>query len=227
MSAYLVLGCNILAVLIGTAGGCLLRRYISSTLQDNSMTYFSVISAALGVQMLSRVSQFAAVVLAFLLGGIVGHCLKIDRRVYSLAKRIQSSGQGEATRTLLVAFTLFCISTAGILGALDLGFIGDPTLLMTKAIMDFLSAVFFAASCGWILSLISIPLGVMLACFYLLSTLIAPYLSDDMIGNFSACGGLIQLVNALRISKLKDPPVLDLIPGLILIVPITYLWPFH
>ncbi|MCF2661536.1 DUF554 domain-containing protein [Pseudoflavonifractor phocaeensis] len=227
MSAYLVLGCNILAVLSGTAGGCLLRRYISPVLRDNSMTYFSVISAALGIQMLSRVSHFAAVVLAFLLGGIVGHCLKIDRRVYSLAEKVQDNGQGDTAKTLLVAFTLFCISTAGILGALDLGFLGDPTLLMTKAIMDFLSAVFFAASCGWILSVISLPLGVILVCFYLLSTMIAPYLSEEMIGNFSACGGLIQLVNALRIAKLKDPPVLDLIPGLLLIIPITYLWPFH
>lgn len=225
MSAYCVLGCNVMAVLLGTMIGCLLRRHISPRLQENSMVYFAVISAALGFQMLGRVSDFAAVVLAFLLGGIVGHYLKLDRRVYSLAGMFQKNGRGEATETLMVAFTLFCISTAGILGALDLGFLGESTMLMTKAIMDFLSAVFFAAASGWVLAVISVPLGLILTGIYLLSTLIAPHLTQEMIGNFSACGGLIQLANALRIAKLKDPPVIDLVPGLILIIPITYLWP--
>ena len=226
MSAHLVLGCNVLAVLLGTAVGCLLRKHISSKLQENSMIYFAAISAALGVQMLGRVHQMTAAVLAFLLGGLLGHILRLDQQVGAWAGKCQSGGRSDATHGILVAFTLFCVSTAGILGALELGFSGATTLLTTKAVMDFLSALFFAASCGWTLAVISVPLGAILAIFYLLSTLIAPYLTDAVIGNFSACGGLIQLVNALRIAKLKDPPVLDLIPALVLVIPITWFWPF-
>jgi uncharacterized membrane protein YqgA involved in biofilm formation len=48
MFFYLVLGCNILAVLLGTAAGCLLRRHISDRLRENTMTYFAAISAVLG-----------------------------------------------------------------------------------------------------------------------------------------------------------------------------------
>lgn len=226
MSSCIVLGCNVIAVLLGTAFGCLLRKHISSKLQENSMTYFAAIAAALGIQMLGRVNQMTVAVLAFLLGGLAGHLLKLDQRVGALAGKGLNGEQNGTAQILLVAFTLFCVSTAGILGALDLGFSGDATLLTTKAIMDFLSAVFFAASCGWALAIISLPLGIILAVFYLLSSYITPYMTEAMIGNFSACGGLIQLVNALRIAKLKDPPVLDLIPGLILVIPITYLWPF-
>lgn len=226
MSVYLVLGGNVFAVLLGTAAGCLLRKHISPRLQENSMLYFAAISAALGVQMLGRVSQMTAAVLAFLLGGIAGHILRLDQRVGKLAGKNRDCGQDGPAQTLLVAFTLFCISTAGILGALELGFSGNTTLLSTKAIMDFLCAVFFAASCGWILAVISVPLGIILTVFYLLSSYVTPYMTDAIIGNFSACGGLIQLVNAMRIAKLKDPPVLDLIPGLIFVIPITCLWPF-
>lgn len=225
MFPYLILGCNVLAVLLGTAVGCLLRRHISAGMQEHTMLYFAAISVALGVQMLSRVSQMTAVVFAFLLGGIVGHVLKVDQRTGVMVENIQTSAQSETVQTVLVAFTLFCIGTTGILGAMELGLTGDPTLLTTKAIMEFLASIFFAASCGWVLAIVSIPLGLILAAFYLLSTYIAPYMTDAMIGNFSACGGLIQLVNALRISKLKNPPVLDLIPGLILVIPITLFWP--
>lgn len=226
MFSYLVLGCNILAVLLGTAAGCLLRRHISDRLRENTMTYFAAISAALGVQMLGRVDQMTAVVFAFLLGGTVGHFLRLDHRIGLLVAKLQDGAHTDTAHTVLSAFTMYCIGTTGMLGAMELGLSGDSTLLTTKAIMEFLSSVFFAASCGWILAVVSIPLGLILTAFYLLSTYIAPYMTDAMIGNFSASGGLIQLVNALRIAKLKNPPVLDLIPGLILVVPITCFWPF-
>lgn len=187
------------------------------------MTYFAIISAALGFQMLGRVSEMTIVVLAFLMGGIMGYVLKLDRRVEAIARQGTGGSQTDAPQALLVAFTLFCISTAGILGAVELGFSGDVTLLTTKAAIDFLSAVFFPASCGWILSVICIPLGAILLLSYLLSACISPYLTAAAIGNFSACGGLIQLANALRIAKLKAPPVLDLAPSLVFVIPHTYL----
>lgn len=188
------------------------------------MYFFSAITVALGVRMLGQCSNFTSVVFAFLLGGVAGHILKLDRRTRSLAQLVHTSEENDCTHVLLVAFTLFCTSTAGIQGALELGLTGESSLLTTKAIMDFLCAVFFAASSGWVLALISVPLGIILISLYLLSSLIAPHLSAQMIGDFSACGGLIQFVNALRLAKLKDPPVLDLIPALILIFPISWLW---
>lgn len=223
MSAYFILSINILAILIGTLMGCILRKYISELLQENSMVYFAAISAAIGIQMLNRVNNFSAVVLAFLCSGVIGHILKLDSRVTSLTKQMSARSESRASETFLVAFTLFCLSTSGILGALNLGFAGDPALLTTKAIMDFLSAIFFAAASGWILALISVPLGLILFGFYFLSTIIAPHLTAEMVGDFCACGGMIQLVNAMRIAKLKDPPVIDLTLSLILIFPISYL----
>lgn len=53
--------------------------------------------------------------------------------------------------------------------------------------------------------------------FYGLSEFLMPHLTAEMIGDFSACGGLIQLLNALRIAKLKNPPVADYIPSLVLV----------
>ena len=224
MPVYLIIVLNLLAVVAGTAIGCFFRKYISWQLQDNFMIYFSIISTALGIQLLGRVSNLSAVVLTFLLSGLLGHAMQIDKRVGSLAGKGESQNQS-STSVILVAFTLFCASTSGILGALDLGFSGDTTLLITKATMDFLAALFFASASGWTIAVIAVPLGVILGAFYLLSTQISPYLSVEMIGNFSAYGGFIQFLNALRIIKLKDPPVLDMLPGMILIFPITYFWP--
>ena len=58
----------------------------------------------------------------------------------------------------------------------------------------------------------------------LIASRLSNTLTSQGFGNFSAYGGFIQFLNALRIIKLKDPPVLDLLPGMVLIFPITYFW---
>lgn len=217
-----ILVINVAALAAGTALGCLLRKYVPKVLQENSMLYFAIITAVLGIRLINRTASLSAVVIAFLLGGVVGHFLKLDLRLQSLPQKF--SKEGTDTSTLLVGFTLFCLSTSGILGAMDMGFSGDSTMLITKAIMDFLAAVFLAASSGWILMIIAIPLGVILFGFYFASSLLMPLLTEEMIGDFCSCGGMILMLNALRIAKIKDPPVTDLIPALVFIFPISWLW---
>lgn len=216
---------NVAALVAGTALGCLLKKHISEKLQENSMIYLAIVTLALGIRLLGRAVSFSAVVIAFLLGGCIGHFLKLDQRLYALPGRFAKSGSGFDPGILVTGFTLYCFSTSGILGAMDLGFSGDSTLLVTKAVMDFVAGIFFAAAgAGWLQMVISVPLAVMLFCLYFLSRLLMPHLTPDMIGDFSACGGLLLMANALRMTKLKNPPVIDLVPSLILIFPISWLW---
>ena len=216
---------NVAALAVGTAVGCLLKAYIPKKLQENSMMYFSIITLVLGIRLLNRTVNFSAVVIAILAGGVIGYFLGLDRRVAGLPERFASKGSGFDAGTFLTGFTLYCFSTSGILGAMDLGFSGDSTLLVTKAVMDLLAAVFFAAAgAGWQQMLITIPLGVILSGLYALSTFLMPYVTPEMIGDFSGCGGMILVANALRMTKLKNPPVIDLIPAMILVFPISWLW---
>ena len=206
---------DVAGVIVGTLAGCAMKKHISGSLNESINLALSVISAAVGVGLLGK---------AVHIGGTIGHIIGIDRRLANISKLLPATGGSETAQTLLVAFTLYCISTTGIIGALTLGFEGDTTVLMTKTIMDCVASVFFAGSSGWVLSLISIPLGIMLMIFYGLSEFLMPHLTAEMIGDFSACGGLIQLLNALRIAKLKNPPVADYIPSLVLVFFISMFW---
>lgn len=211
-------------VVLGTVVGCLVKKRISVSLRESMDLALAAISCAIGIQLVGKSVHMAAAVLALLLGGILGHLLKIDQQLSALSKRLPGASDGEAAQTLLVAFTLYCLSTTGIIGALSLGFEGDSSVLATKAIMDFIASVFFAASSGGVLAVICLPLGLILWLFYQLSGILMPHLTVDMIGDFSACGGLIQLLNAMRIAKLKNPPVADYMPALLLIFFISAAW---
>lgn len=51
-----------------------------------------------------------------------------------------------------------------------------------------------------------------------------PLTTPTMINDFKACGGVILLATGFRIMKVKDFPIADMIPAMILIWPISWLW---
>ena len=211
-------------VIAGAVLGCLLKKHISKELNESMNLALAAVSAAIGVSLLGQAVHMPAAVLALLIGGVLGHIAGIDRRLSRIAKLLPDTGGSETAQTLLVAFSLYCISTTGVIGALNLGFQGDAAVLTTKAIMDFSATIFFAAGSGLILAVISLPLVFMLFLYYGLSNVLMPCLTPEMIGDFSACGGMIQLLNALRIAKIKNPPVADYMPALVLVFFISAWW---
>ena len=54
--------------------------------------------------------------------------------------------------------------------------------------------------------------------------LIFPLTTPAMVNDFKACGGLIMLATGFRIAKIKDFPIADMIPAMILVWPISYAW---
>ena len=51
-----------------------------------------------------------------------------------------------------------------------------------------------------------------------------PLTTPTMINDFKACGGVILLATGFRIMKVKDFPIADMIPAMIVIWPISWLW---
>lgn len=45
-----------------------------------------------------------------------------------------------------------------------------------------------------------------------------------MINDFKACGGFLMLATGFRMIKVKDFPIADMIPAMVLVMPLSYLW---
>lgn len=45
-----------------------------------------------------------------------------------------------------------------------------------------------------------------------------------MIADFKACGGFVLVATGLRIMKVKDFPVADMTLGMVLVMPVSFLW---
>ena len=124
----------------------------------------------------------------------------------------------------MTVFVLFCASGTGIYGSLDSGMTGDSTILISKSVLDFFTAAIFACNLGYVVSVIAIPQFIIFYILFLLAKFIYPLTTPDMILDFKACGGFLMVATGFRMINVKMFPVADMIPAMIVIMPLSWMW---
>ena len=112
----------------------------------------------------------------------------------------------------------------GIFGAAQEGMTGEPNILMAKAVLDLFTALIFATELGFAVVLIAIPQLVIQSALYVGAHQLMPLTTPAMLADFSACGGIIMLATGLRICGIKIFPIVNMLPALILVMPVSALW---
>ena len=110
-----------------------------------------------------------------------------------------------------------------ITGSIQAGLVNDNSILITKSILDFVSAIMLAASLGCGVLLSSISLLITQGLLVILSSVIAPYINDSLINEITCVGSLIIILigtNLMGITKVK---VADFLPAIIYTPVIYYL----
>ena len=221
-----------LAVLFGGLIGSLLSKRINEQLKTNLTLMFGLCAIAIGIKSIIVLVNLPVVILSVIIGSAIGVSLKFEERVSKLLEVFEKplksfsnvNNQDEYISGLITVLVLFCASATGIFGSLDSGFSGDHTILFSKAIMDFFTAVIFACNYGNVISLISIPQFVVYLIIFLLARLIFPHTTDTMIADCKGCGGLLTLANGYRVMKGINFPGVDMIPSLLIVMPLSALW---
>ena len=95
---------------------------------------------------------------------------------------------------------------------------------MSKAVLDFFTAAVFATGLGVSLCAIPLPQIFIFLAVFGISKFIAPFLTPEMIADLSGCGGVLTLGAGLRVAKIIDAPIVDMMPALILVMPLSLLW---
>ena len=219
--------CNILAVVLGGMIGTVGGKKLSEEFKQKLNLIFGICAMGIGISSIVLMQNMPAVILALILGtilGIVTHLGQhIEKGSIKLAKLIP--GQSDTDNTLLVTtIVLFCASGTGIYGTIISGMSGDHSILIAKSILDLFTAMIFACSLGIITSLVAVPQAVIFLLLFFGAKLIFPLTTPAMVNDFKACGGLILLATGFRIMKIKDFPIADMIPAMILVWPLSYAW---
>jgi len=136
----------------------------------------------------------------------------------------RSSIDEKAVNEFLTLLVLFSFSAGGIFGALQEGMTGDNTFLMVKSILDLFTSLIFATTIGIIVSALSVSTFVVYILFYLLASVLMPIVNETMAADFIGCGGILVLFIGIRMMELKEIPVANTLPSMLLVMPLSWIW---
>jgi uncharacterized membrane protein YqgA involved in biofilm formation len=223
------------ALLIGSMVGGFIGPKFSKDFRLHMPMVFGCTSIGISIAMIIKAKFLAPVALAVILGTIFGEIIHLEngiqRGVSYATKLINTSTKSAEDRDhqefldkFVPLTVLFCFSGMGIYGSLQEGMTGDPTLLIIKSILDIFTSLIFASTIGYSLGILVIPQFLVQSMLFCGAVLIVPYTSPEMLGDFSACGGIILLAIGLRICGIKNLPVANMIPALIIVMPLSWVW---
>jgi uncharacterized membrane protein YqgA involved in biofilm formation len=132
--------------------------------------------------------------------------------------------QKEFLEAYVAIIVLFCASGTGIFGSMHEGMTGDASVLIAKSFLDLFTALIFASTLGLAVALIAVPQLVIQLALAFGAVFILPLTTPAMQADFSAVGGLMMLATGLRICGIKLFPVANMLPALVLAMPISAAW---
>ncbi|WP_390406052.1 DUF554 domain-containing protein [Lacticaseibacillus jixiensis] len=227
---------NALAVLLGGIFGALGGKHMSESFKAGLNMVFGACSMAMGIFSIAPMKNMSAVIFAIILGTGLGLLIHLGDLLNKGAKAMQTlivrfvpntsenMSEQEFDATLVTVIVLFCASGTGIYGALTEGMNGDASILIAKSILDFFTAAIFAANLGYVVALIAIPQFVIFFLLFLGAGVIYPLTTPNMILDFKAAGGILMLATGFRMVEIKMFPTADMIPAMVLVMPLSWLW---
>lgn len=193
---------------------------------------FGLCSLGIGILLVMKCANLPAMVLATLVGALIGEFCLLEKGINGAVAKIQqlfmASGKKPTHDSFIQSYVaiivLFCASGTGIFGAMHEGMTGDPNILIAKSFLDFFTAIIFACSLGIAVSAICAPMLIIQLTLAACATLILPLTTPAMMGDFSAVGGLLLVATGLRVCGIKMFPVVNMLPALLLAMPISAAW---
>jgi uncharacterized protein len=236
---------NIITVLLGTVIGVLVGHRLAQRTRDvvtDGLGLVTLLIAAASAASITDPAWSAAVgdsapmliVLgSLLLGGIIGSLLRIEDRLEGFGAWLQAQlharagGREESAdrqrfiEGFVASSLVFCVGPLTILGALNDGLGNGPDQLFLKSALDGFAAIAFAASLGWGVAASAIAILVVQGSLTLLGFVLGDVLPDPHLAALTTAGGLMLVGVALRLLRLKQLPVGDLLPALLVAPLIT------
>lgn len=223
---------NSATVVLGSLSGTWLGHHVPERIRAALPQAFGLFSLAAGCALAARVDSLAVVALTLLLGTVIGEALSLETRIAAGITRLRGGRQAAAddpraaefAQQYITVLVLFCASGMGIFGAMNEGITGDPGMLLAKAVLDLFCSMVFATQLGIAVAFIAVPMLVVQTTLFFLAQVVMPLTTPAMLGDFSAMGGVVLLASGLRLTGIRMFAVTNLLPALLLAMPVSALW---
>lgn len=217
---------NVAAIVSGAVLGVLLKHGISEKTQKVVMQGIGLCVLVIG--MMSAIETEIPLLLVFSVaaGGVLGTAIGIERRLDAWGERTQQRFHKEGAvpfaEGLVTATITFCVGALAILGSIESGLYHNYQLLYIKSALDGFFALLLATTFGLGVALSAVPVFLYQGAITLCAGWLAPLLTDAVMAEVSAVGGVLILGIGLSLLGIKKIHAGDMLPA-VLIPPLYFL----
>ncbi|MCQ2444683.1 MAG: DUF554 domain-containing protein [Mailhella sp.] len=229
---------NAAAILAGGAAGLVFGRFFTPRHQEAVMracgvsTLFIGMAGALegmltvcGAGLASRWAM--QVTLCLVIGAVIGEFADFESRFESfgewLKARSGSSDDAGFVSAFVTASLTVCIGAMAIVGSIEDGLSGDPSILMTKAVLDFVIILVMTSAMGRGCLFSAIPVAALQGGMTLLASLIRPVMTDAALAYLSAVGSILIFCVGINLIWGRLIRVANLLPAVVIAVAMAFL----
>jgi uncharacterized membrane protein YqgA involved in biofilm formation len=223
---------NVIAILIGSTIGVFIAHRLNEKIRDVVTDGLGLTTGMIAVlttatitnpllsQTLGSGMPVLIVLASVVVGGILGTLMRIEERLEIYGDRLKARFSGEDgsrfTEGFVAASLLFCVGAMAVLGPITDGLGGGNEILVLKSTLDFFASIAFASVFGWGVAASALTILLFQGSLTLLGYALGNFMSEVQVLMLTATGGLLLLAISLRLLNLKQIPVGNMLPALVL-----------
>ena len=219
---------NSVGIVAGSLIGLVLKKNVPVKYQQTVMHGLALAVGLIGLQMALKTQNILIVILSIVLGGLLGEFIDIDKRLNRIGEWLtlrMGDKYGDAGQGFITGSLVFCVGAMAIVGSIQDGLTGDASTLYAKAMLDTVASVVFSSTMGIGVALSSISVLFYQGLVTILASSLSGLISEAMITEMTAVGGLLILGISLLILEIKVIKVANLLPAVPVAAIIVLLWP--
>jgi len=230
---------NTLGIIGGGLSGMLFGKLLKDRHQESlkiacgiSVMFIGIAGAMEGMLTINNgainSSQAMMVTLCLALGTLIGEIIDIEHLFEKFGEWLKfktgNSRDSKFVNAFVTASLTVCIGAMAIVGAIEDGLTGDCSILVTKAILDFVIIMVMTCSLGKGCIFSAIPVLIFEGLITVLASLLKPIMTDLAMNYLSLVGSILIFCVGINLVWGKRIKVANMLPAVVFAV-IAAFWP--
>lgn len=218
---------NVVTAVVGGLAGTLFKKGIPEKITKSIMAAVGLCVIYIGIDGALKGENTLVLIISMLVGTVIGSLIDIDDKInrlglwvekkFNKGKKKVSVAEGFVTATLL-----FCVGSMTVVGSLNAGLLGDNRMLYTKAVLDLVSGMVIATSCGIGVAFSAVSVFVIQGGIVLLAEQLNGILTTPAINEMTCTGSVIIIALGLNLVGISKFKVANFMPAIFL-APLVYI----
>lgn len=198
--------------------GILLRNGLSEAYSNIIMQGIGLAVVVIGIISSLETRNMVLVIISLVLGGLIGQALGIEKRLDALGmiaqKKLKGGEHSTVSQGFVSASLIFCVGAMAIVGSLEAGLMGNYLTLYAKSMLDGITSIVLASTFGVGVLFSALSVFVYQGAITLAAGFLSPYLSDVVVAEMTAIGGILIIGIGLSMLNIRKFNIGNLLPAI-------------